>query len=306
VGVAPLVIAHRGASAQFPEHTEAALRAALDQGADVVEVDVLPCADGVLVARHDRDLTLTTCLAEQRDAASRLLDDLTSVAVRGLRARERWPLLRAASAAHDDRWPVLTLSEVLALVGEQARRLGRPVGVAIELKNVQDASRRGHDVVAAMLADLDRAGMPAPQVPVWVLAFEPAALAGLDLARRRGAAAGLHLVRLVEGAAPTVSEWDAIEAQCEVVGVALDLLLVSAGAHRPTALLDAARRRGLAVWGWTFRAENAFLPAAMRSSPDPADTGDLDALLAEAFAAGLDGLVTDEPAWVVRARSLQS
>jgi glycerophosphoryl diester phosphodiesterase len=52
----PLVIAHRGASAAYPENTLAAFRGAAALGADWVELDVWRAADGALVVRHDAEL----------------------------------------------------------------------------------------------------------------------------------------------------------------------------------------------------------------------------------------------------------
>jgi glycerophosphoryl diester phosphodiesterase len=53
------VIAHRGASAYAPEHTLEAYDLALAQGADAIEVDVRPTADGTLVLVHDATLLRT-------------------------------------------------------------------------------------------------------------------------------------------------------------------------------------------------------------------------------------------------------
>jgi glycerophosphoryl diester phosphodiesterase len=52
----PLVLAHRGASADAPENSRAAFRLARDQGADAVELDVMRCATGEVVVFHDDDL----------------------------------------------------------------------------------------------------------------------------------------------------------------------------------------------------------------------------------------------------------
>jgi glycerophosphoryl diester phosphodiesterase len=49
----PLIIAHRGASAYAPENTMAAFELARRQGADMVELDVVPTADGRLAVFHD-------------------------------------------------------------------------------------------------------------------------------------------------------------------------------------------------------------------------------------------------------------
>lgn len=56
----PLNIAHRGASAKAPENTLAAVRRAVEHGADLVEVDVQRTRDGALVVMHDTDAVRTT------------------------------------------------------------------------------------------------------------------------------------------------------------------------------------------------------------------------------------------------------
>ena len=56
----PFVVAHRGASADLPEHTRAAYARALDEGADAVECDVRLTRDGHLVCVHDRRLDRTS------------------------------------------------------------------------------------------------------------------------------------------------------------------------------------------------------------------------------------------------------
>jgi glycerophosphoryl diester phosphodiesterase len=51
----PLLFAHRGASRERPENTLAAFELALELGADVLELDVHPSRDGVLIVSHDPD-----------------------------------------------------------------------------------------------------------------------------------------------------------------------------------------------------------------------------------------------------------
>ena len=57
---APLIIAHRGASAVEPEHTFLAYNQALEDGADYIEIDLRRTADGELVAMHDETVDRTT------------------------------------------------------------------------------------------------------------------------------------------------------------------------------------------------------------------------------------------------------
>ena len=125
----PLVIAHRGASGERPEHTLAAYELAIDQGADVIEPDLVPTRDGVLVARHENEIGGTTDVADRPEFAARrttraidgaqvsgwFTEDFTLAELKTLRARERIPALRPANAAHDRRYEVPTLAEVIAL-----------------------------------------------------------------------------------------------------------------------------------------------------------------------------------------------
>jgi glycerophosphoryl diester phosphodiesterase len=60
VGGRPLVVGHRGASGYAPENTLASFELALEQGADVVEMDVHLSRDGEVVVIHDEQLERTT------------------------------------------------------------------------------------------------------------------------------------------------------------------------------------------------------------------------------------------------------
>ncbi|MCU1514892.1 MAG: glycerophosphodiester phosphodiesterase, partial [Microbacteriaceae bacterium] len=59
----PLVIAHRGASGYRPEHTRSAYLLAIQLGADAVEPDIVATKDGVLVIRHENEISGTTDVA---------------------------------------------------------------------------------------------------------------------------------------------------------------------------------------------------------------------------------------------------
>jgi glycerophosphoryl diester phosphodiesterase len=65
---APLILAHRGASADAPENTLAAFELALEQGADGIECDVRASADGVPVVIHDARLNRTSSGTGRVDA----------------------------------------------------------------------------------------------------------------------------------------------------------------------------------------------------------------------------------------------
>ena len=68
---APIVIAHRGASGYRPEHTLAAYRLAIQMGAHYIEPDLVSTKDGVLVARHENEISGTTDVAQRPHFADR-------------------------------------------------------------------------------------------------------------------------------------------------------------------------------------------------------------------------------------------
>ncbi len=93
-----LSVAHRGASAYAPENTLSALRAAIELGCDLAEVDVQRTRDGVLVLVHDTDLARTTgCRRQVGDLTHRELERLDAGAwFSPAYAGERVPTLEQA------------------------------------------------------------------------------------------------------------------------------------------------------------------------------------------------------------------
>mgnify|MGYP006176951115 CR=1 FL=1 len=69
-----LIIAHRGASAERPEHTLAAYELAIDQGADYIEPDLVATKDLVLVSRHENELSGSTDVASREEFEDRRRD----------------------------------------------------------------------------------------------------------------------------------------------------------------------------------------------------------------------------------------
>ncbi len=144
-----LVIAHRGASGERPEHTIEAYRLAIEQGADFIEPDLVPTRDGVLVARHENALSISTDVADRPEFAERktrkrvdgdwvedwFAEDFSLAELRSLRARETRPQVRPESASFDGQFGIPTFAEVIALAKSEGERLGRPIGVYPETKH---------------------------------------------------------------------------------------------------------------------------------------------------------------------------
>ncbi|GGC65538.1 hypothetical protein GCM10011504_49420 [Siccirubricoccus deserti] len=148
-GEPPVVIGHRGASAERPEHTLASYRLAIEQGAEVIEPDLVVTKDGRLIARHEPEIGGTTDVADRPEFADRqttkMLDgvpvegwwaeDFTLAEIKTLYARERIPEIRPDNTTYDDLYRIPTFAEVIDLVKQAEVETGRKIGIAPETKH---------------------------------------------------------------------------------------------------------------------------------------------------------------------------
>jgi glycerophosphoryl diester phosphodiesterase len=309
----PLVIGHRGASGYLPEHTLPSYALAVLQGADYIEPDLVATRDGVLVARHENEIGGTTDVAARAQFASRrrrqrvdgegeggsvkvvegwFVEDFTLAELKTLRARERLPELRPENASYDGQFEVPTFDEVLELLAgiNASRRLaGRPlVGVYPETKHPAHFAQCGLPLEPALLAALDRGLHGAP---VFIQSFEVNSLVQLR------ASCAHPLVQLVGNVALTAASLASIAGYAQAIGVPKSLLVSEdpQGALAATTLAGDAHAAGIAVHVWTFRAENAFLPVALRRGAGPQEHGDIAAEIKLHLSAGADGLFCDQP-----------
>lgn len=311
-----LVIAHRGASAERPEHTLAAYERAIDQGADYIEPDLVATKDLVLVARHENELSGTTDVAARAEFEDRrrektidgqrvagwFAEDFTLAELRTLRAKERIPSLRPANARFDGLWQVPTLADIVTLVRAKEAETGRRIGLYPELKHPEFLLQNaGIDMVDLLLREFRKLGIT-PQDPVFVQSFEVAPLQRL---KQRGG--GFRLVQLVGplgGPAdePAMRYADMVTPTglaevakyADAVGAHAAMVLNEDGS--PTGLVADAKAAGLAVHAWTIRPENDSLPAALRTGDDPRGKGCGDVKLAAMLkAAGVAGVFSDGP-----------
>jgi glycerophosphoryl diester phosphodiesterase len=337
----PLVIGHRGACGYVPEHTLTSYFIAIQQGADYVEPDLVMTRDAVLVARHENEIGASTNVADHAEFAIRrkakvvdgvtvegwFTEDFTLAELKTLRARERIADVRPDNVRFDGQFEIATFDEILALVSavESERRvraelLGLPaparIGVYPETKHPSYFRALDLALEGPLLAALARWGFAGPDAPVFLQSFEVSNLMALRKL------SPLPIVQLVEaegqpydfavnGDARTYADLMTPAGLAEIAGYANVIgvnktLIIPRNANdslgRPTGLIAAAHAQGLSVHGWTFRAENYFLPRRFRSSGARARRGNLAAELSAYLAAGMDGFFTDQPDLGVRGR----
>ncbi len=156
-GQDPLVIGHRGASGSRPEHTLEAYKLAIEQGADFIEPDLVPTKDGILIARHENEISGTTDVADRPEFADRqttkiidgdeitgwFTEDFTLAELKTLKATERIPGTRPLNTAFDGDFEVPTLSEVIDLVKEVEAETGKKIGIYPETKHPTFFAKEG-------------------------------------------------------------------------------------------------------------------------------------------------------------------
>lgn len=223
----PFVVAHRGASADRPEHTLAAYELALQEGADGVECDVRLTRDGHLVCVHDRRVDRTS-------TGTGLVSEMTLAQLKRLDWGAWHGSWRADGTLGDT--GLLTLDDLVRLVLDW----NRPVKLFIETKH---PVRYGALVESKVLALLHRYGIAAP--------------ASADLSRAvvmSFSAAAVWRIRRAAPLLPTVllgetSRFLGGSAATTVGATAVGPSIVTLREHPE--LVDRAAAQGRAMYCWT-------------------------------------------------------
>ncbi|MBC7443985.1 MAG: glycerophosphodiester phosphodiesterase, partial [Polaromonas sp.] len=295
-GIAPLaatlVIGRRGASALRPEHTLEAYAKAIDDGADAIEPDLVSTRDGVLVARHENEISGTTNVADKPEfaarKATRLIDtlritgwfteDFTLAELQTLRARERIPLNRPANTAFDGQFVVPTFQAVMDLARAKSLETGRTIAIYPETKHPGYFKSIGLPLEKRLADALAANGYRGRSAPVFVQSFE---VASLQEMRRL---TDVRLVQLIavsgqpadfrrSGDPRTYADLASAAGLREVARYASGIgpeksLVIPRNAQNqlgtPTTLVADAHAAGLVVHPYTFRPENPFLPLDLR------------------------------------------
>jgi glycerophosphoryl diester phosphodiesterase len=332
------VVGHRGASGYRPEHTRAAYELAFALGADAVEPDLVATRDGVLVLRHENDISETTDVAAHPGFSDRrttkeidgvvltgwFTEDFTWAELSTLRARERVPSLRQTSASFDRRYPLLRFRDLTEIVDRASDDAARLLGIVAELKHATYFESIGLPLDELLDAELSETGW-GDNPELIVESFEKTVLSKLHNRGYRGRR--FYLVESSGAPADRVAAQgsDAPGYDQDVTAVGLYALGAAEAAHRvegvsvavsmvltpeqvdedddPTSeLVDVAHGAGLRVFCWTLRPENHFLPQTFRRGESEAAWGDWRTEFSLIMNSGVDGVFADQPDLAVAVR----
>jgi glycerophosphoryl diester phosphodiesterase len=323
---APLVVGHRGACGYRPEHTLESYRLAIRLGADYIEPDLVATRDGVLVARHENEISGTTDVAAHPEFAARrttkiidnvavtgwFTEDFTLRELRTLRATERLPGVRPQNTIFDGRYEIPTFQEIIDLVVTEERRLGRPIGLYPETKHPSYFASIGLPPEEPLVSTLYRNELGEATSAVLIQSFETANL------RRLRRMTDVRLVQLLDSVGSpfdiaSIATYADLASPAGLASIATyawgigadkDLLVPRTDTGRvlaPSRLTQDAHEAGLAVHAWTFRAENRFLPLDFRIGDGADARGDLISEYELFLRLGIDGVFSDHPDTAVAA-----
>ena len=288
-------------------------------GADAVEPDIVPTKDGVLVLRHENEISGTTDVSSRPEFADRkttktidgkkltgwFTEDFSWHELAQLRARERLPKVRPSNATFNGLDGVLRLRDLFALLEPSG------VNMVAEFKHATYFDSIGLPLDELFAAEAREAGW-LDNGRLTLEAFEESVLHKL---RARGV--GGDLVYLLEASgspadltgktyASQLTDAGLAELATRVDGISVDkkLLLHSDKAGNTvgiTTLVDRAHAAGLTVFCWTLRAENQFLGKNLRRIGSP--LGDWMGEYQLLMASGLDGVFADHPDLAIEARA---
>ncbi|MEP6843831.1 MAG: glycerophosphodiester phosphodiesterase family protein [Pseudolysinimonas sp.] len=329
----PFVIGHRGAPGYRPEHTRSSYELAFALGADAVEPDLVATRDGVLVVRHENEISGTTDVAKHPEFAGRrttkvvdgvtltgwFTEDFTWKELATLRAIERLPKIRPHNVTFNGTQPMLRLSELLDIIDDASERLRRPLRMVSEIKHATYFASIGmplDELVAEQLGpwgSRDRLTVECFEQTVldqvrargvdasYVYLLESSGAAA-DLVARDGSGAVTYAEQLTDASLARLAR--------DVDGISVDKnLLLTAGARGAvgtTDLVARAHEHGLTVFTWTLRPENRFLAPGHRigsaAGSGGADWGDWRREFELILSTGVDGIFTDHADLAVAAR----
>ncbi len=311
-----LVIGHRGASGHRPEHTLESYTLAIEQGADFIEPDVVSTKDGILVARHENEISETTDVAAKfpqrktektidgRKISGWFTEDFTLAEIKQLRAKER---LAKRSHDHDGKFAIPTLDEVIELAKKEGVKRGRTIGVYIETKHPTYFRAIGLPLEPTLLKTLNTQGWKDFSAPVIIQSFE------LSNLREMSQVTDVRLVLLFDEGDKRPFDFTSKRDQRTYqdllkpeelkrlagflygIGPSKRLIVPADKTGRllkPTALVANAHQAGLRVHAYTFRSDPDYLAEDYKGDPEKE--------YRQFAELGVDGVFTDFPDHAVK------
>jgi len=310
-GAPPIVIGHRGASGYRPEHTLESYRLAIELGADYIEPDLVSTKDGVLIARHENEISGTTNVADHPEFANRkttkiidgvpvtgwFTEDFTLAEIKTLRAKER---LDFRDHSRDRLYEIPTFQEVIDLAKQKSAETGRTIGIYPETKHPTYFQSIGLPLEDRLLNILQDNGYSGSNAAVFIQSFETANLKYLR------SKTDLPLVQLfddrdakpydfvVSGDSRTYGDLTSPTELANIAQYANGIgpykgLIVPTGADGrllpPTSLVSDAHAVGLLLHPYTFRNESRYLAPDYNGNPE--------AEYEQFFNLGVDGVFSD-------------
>ncbi len=322
----PRIIGHRGAPGYRPEHTTAAYRLAFALGADSVEPDIVATRDGVLVLRHENEISGTTDVASRPEFADRratktidgvrmtgwFTEDFTWAEISTLRAKERIPAVRPASATFDGRYPVIPLRDLFTLIDAASDAANTSLGMVAEIKHATYFESIGLPLDELFAQEVAAAGWNSGDGRLTIESFEPSLLTKVHTRGVRGKRVFLleaegspfDQVQKHGDRARSYSEYltpsglYSLAGKVDGVSVAKSRLLDLSPAGDvigATNLVDDAHAAGLEIFTWTLRPENRFLARSFRRGRLKAQYGDWQSEFRLIMDTGIDAVFADHP-----------
>lgn len=327
-----IIVGHRGASALRLEHTLASYQKAMDDGADFIEPDLVSTKDGVLIARHENEISGTTNISALTQFKSReTTKTIDGTPIKGwftedfsynelnqnVKARERIAEYRPQNTQYNDQFSIPTLDQIIDLAENHYKKTGKIIGLYIETKHPTYFQKNGLPMEDALLKTLAQHQYTREVAPIYLQSFE---VSNLKYFKQQLA---LHktlkhakIIQLLD--TPTSSPADfvaqgikqsyldlaqpaglkQIASYADGVGPSKIYIFSNTDANSTTSFIKDAHAVNLKVHPYTLRPENGFLPNYLRCSAivtEQCPTGSLKEF-ERFFKAGVDGVFTDDPA----------
>jgi glycerophosphoryl diester phosphodiesterase len=301
----PIIIGHRGACGYRPEHTLASYQLAIDMGADYIEPDLVSTKDGILIARHENEISGTTDVAKKfpdrkktknidgEEITGWFTEDFTLAEIKTLKARER---LDFRDKSFDGKFEVPTFEEILILIKNAKRK----VGIYPETKHPSYFQSINLPLEEKLVEMLKKFHMNEKDSMVFIQSFE------FNNLKKLKKLTPLPLIYLIDDPYKIpfdhvllkdkrtygdMVKKDSLKELSEVVtGIGpfkqyIVKVNLQNNTEEPSTLIQDAHAVGLKVHPWTFRKEDRYLARDYK--------GQLENELLQFFKLGVDGVFTD-------------